>query len=616
VGGDGPAEYITLEMEDLFHRDRMRILLGAPGGHRSKVLPVSGSAGCGKSTFLRYYFSFYRPNYTDAKYICLRLDLSERSSVGNLIEDALQQIGLQVSEMLLNEPPRVDTMSRKELEAYICELLSRWQRENAGLVCETFLWIDNVDTAIEEVQVPCVKMLLNHFAKDRRIANFIDIVVVSVRPETYNALVPNILNSYEGNNFELSSVNVPNVLERRVSALGALLKKQEWTLTTEESVPWTPHGVGLSVRKWGQANAGLESMVLPAGHEGVQSGGAVPDRYTIFRHWGRGDADQLFADIQEYAKGVGLTGVSGVMGVGREEAHKIYEALCGRSVRRALQICERLINSKGVLVSLKRKTKLGAYTFLDAIVSSGLEGSAQGNLVNVFDLESVLGCDGHEFIVPYALHAIKNSDGALKKSIIPREHCVSEMRRLGFKDSLISVLLLFLTRSRLLRTIVGDPSLFHRSDYTWEAHRMLCFEISYLDNVAQRASWLGAPRKQTNGYEVGMIFQRYQNTYEFIRRLRQVEMSWLNSLQVETRINLIGSGLPCVSVQSAISFCDRLAGLQKFDQLDASILSSLAFLYSRCVREFEGVGPYIEAMIGQPQSQSFNDFRMVFNAIG
>lgn len=570
---DSSAKFVPHERELSFHKELER-LRGDKRDRRAKVLPVSGHAGCGKSTFLRFYFSSYRKeqlvaNHADSRYLCLRVDLRDRASEVGLEEDAISSILPQVEYML----------GRKRSEAesnvnFICRAIGEWRTEYRGNV---FVWIDNVDTAVENIQLAAVKTLLDCFGGDRAVGRLVDIVIVAVRPETYIELEPQVLRRFEAAAFELYPLNIPEVLKRRIVQLQAICRNGPWTLTTEEAILWN-HKHSETGRF---TSTGGDHTLFPP-----LTQGSGPSQYTVFHHWARSDSEELFRLIETYAMGVSLSR-DGIGGQGAANAREIYERLCGRSIARSLQLCENVINSKGVLIALKRgEMKLGSYTFLDALVSREIEKITPMNITNLFSLNRVEGSSGHQFILPYGLELLKADyeDEDPEDVVVPRRILLEKLMGIGFDKELCDLALTRFINARFLRRVAGADECFLRSRNTWTAHLLLLREIAYIDNVAQKSSVLKNVTF-SNGYDVGNMQRRYDNTAAFIEKLWTSEREWLLSRSETCIARLRESSLQSVSVSCALALRARTEGLVN----SGFIGNPLCIALQRIQQKVEGV---------------------------
>jgi hypothetical protein len=566
----------------------------ASSGECSKIICLTGSAGVGKTSLLRYYFARYRTDIgaTGDRLLVLWINLKYESKVQSiyaLIKESISrlhgdqfhhEIDIWLHELRDKLPgyPQnawarevIDEVIRKCLEddrRVVHAFLRRWRELNLGRI---YLVVDNIDTMLTGINDVVQELLAISQtavpASPTSGPSYFDCILVPVRPETIDEYTME-----KQINVQLGQQPIHNV-----SLLDSVRKRADFVVKkVSEEKPFV-----LSSRMVGPLDI-QRSEIVGSYYDPPPSD--FPKAFHILDVQSPAVCSKLVEKSGLVATSVFSSDRSSfpIRGARSEEARQIFKSLCGTSVRRAMQLSKAVFESPGLLITETGDKDIKPYVFLDALISWSMQPAQTPLLpptqqtigsVRIANLLGDVNHGGEATLLPaYGCLLLKYAPtGAAveptQRKIFTRTWLVERFLTLGFDRTICGLTVDNLKRWGILRPVdERTVDIFYFDSSLNEAHALLLSEGAYWDNIAQSSSRAADPGfRRTVGYDNADRLQRAKNTFGFIQWILACEHSLFRSYEIRSCLMAwTESQLPSISSLAVAAFHRRVSGLIEF----------------------------------------------------
>ncbi|MDB4614097.1 ATP-binding protein [bacterium] len=551
---------------------------------------LKGLAGVGKTTLLRYYFGTYRPKRVNRPQLLLWVNLKSKSSsynteagfyraLQNRLEEAFgigfalrraiweEYIDRYIGEERLaaaRKQGTEDVIIREEItkwsqddRAVVEEFVRLWKKENDGTA---FVVIDNVDTMDLRLQADALKFALDQ--REEKFGKFVDCMILTVRPETLKSYAVGQQLDLPAEPLTVDPLLIESALIRRIEYVRDALGREPRQMQTL---------VNVTIPKPDD---------LPAeasGYWGLPSS-PYPQRISMLNLCAH---EQVMTMFEKLAKAVdiafGRSDTPDVRGARDKQALAVYRYLCGRSMRRSIQISRVVLKSEGMTLDAVRDS-FRPYVFLDALVDTGLS-REDSYISNVYQIDELTEPAAILFL-PVLLQVLtteiddnakarrQDDLGPDDQRMLGRQEVEASLGMLGFPKHIIDVGLKAARESRFVQAIYGEE--FKLSGYVVNrnlvlAHGTGMWEAAYTDNMAHRFQNVSdlSGIKKTVGYRAEDLGHRSQNSLKFISWLCKNEVALFRQPSFDkARGEWLRRGIQSIAYGVSWHYASRLVGMQ------------------------------------------------------
>ncbi len=525
----------------------------------SRAVILKGIAGVGKTTLASYYFERFRKEKMQSQDLVLWTNLKNKTvkiqesffedihellerhfghgfskkkeiwtryidaEIASDLKDARKQGSGAESDLLRTSIINWSRSKQKVVEEFVGWWLEQDQRR------KVFLVIDNVDTMKVELQTTALRFALDQIDGSTRLGELASSTIVTVRPET-------VQEYYVAQQLDSSAVtlNVPALklrpsLELRLDFIKERLEGESRQMQSIVSVQ-APEIPDRKECRWLSDDCPSSPFLMM----NLASNAKVFDVFDVLA--------QSIKDAVD--PGVAVSSV--VEGARDEPAWKIYRHLCGRSMRRAVQVSRSIMSSQGILQDAANNGKLRPYVFLDAVVERALNTDEGAYVTNLFSLSDDFEDSQSTMFLPTLVAFLSShmqdcderslADGLEARGDlrIDRRRLTKKLEQCGFDEGIVEIGLSAARRGRLLVPIYGDDHLvaYLINRNLVLAHQKLLWEPAYVDNTSRTSQFFesNVSAHESSGFLPKHFGARVTNTVNFLAWLRRNEQAWIRNI--------------------------------------------------------------------------------------